>query len=357
MTETQFIEKNESNWKALEDFNYLVKKAGIKNLSASEVKELAHLFRLASHHIAFVKTHYPSSHILPYLNRLVGVTHNYFYVRESKSFSDIISYFTHIFPHTVRETWRYTGIATVIFFIGLFFAAFYVAADFSRLYDILPPAWSNAFDTSEVPDWGDGAIDIDYAYFAASVTTNNIAVSFNAVAGGLLAGLGTLYIMVINGMLVGGLFGFFHASGADMVVAYALVLPHGIIELAAIFICGGAGLMLAKGLLIPGNLTRKESIVCQTKKVATLIPGIVAMLIIAGIIEGYVTPLPIDPWLKNAFAAFTGFLLVIYFTKRTKHNKIGLPQKPRNAHENVSESGSIFVHLNELPRKSNGERK
>jgi len=315
MTETNFIARNEDAWKALETFNRRVVKGGIRKLQPDDVKEFARLFRLASHHLAYAKTHFPTSHVLPYLNKVLGVTHNYFYVRESRTISDVRRYFTRTFPRAVRETWRYTVFATALFVLGLIFAGAFVSADLSRLHEFMPPGWGDGFSADQVPDLGDGSVPWEYSLMAAVITTNNIVVTFNAIAGGLLAGLGTLYILVYNGLIVGGLFGFFHSAGADMVVAYALVLPHGVIELMAIFLAGGCGLMLAKGLLLPGEFTRKHALVTQCKKVAELLPGIVAMLVVAGIIEGYFTPLPINPWLKIAFAALTGVVLAIYLGK------------------------------------------
>ena len=312
MTESKFISKNEEHWKALEAFNRRVKNGGVRNLQQNDVREFARLFRLASHNLAYAKTHFPTSHVLPYLNSVVGVTHNYFYVRESKTMRDIGAYFTHTFPSAVRETWRYWVFAMALFVFGLLFAGFYVASDPYRLQEIMPAGWAN-FTPGEVPDFGDGSVDWEYTLMTVVITTNNIAVSFNAIAGGLLAGLGTVIILVYNGFIVGGLFGFFHQAGADMVTAYGLVLPHGVIELMAIFLAGGCGLMLARGLLVPGELTRRQSLINQAKNAARLLPGIIAMLVVAGIIEGYFTPLGIDPLWKLLFAGATFVGLVAYF--------------------------------------------
>jgi len=314
MTEANFIQKNEPHWKALEIYNQRVIKRGVPKLKASEVKEFAHLFRLTSHHLAYSKTHYPKSHIIPYLNRVIGVTHNHFYVRDSRTISDIKAYFLRIFPQTVQETWRYWVLAMSLFMLGMIFAGFYVANDHYRLQDIMPGGFGG-FSPGEVPDFGDGGVDWEYSLMAAVITTNNITVTFNAIVGGLLAGAGTVFILIYNGLIIGALFGFLHSVGADMPVAYGLVLPHGMLELAAIFLGGGCGLMLAKGMLLPGQYTRRQSIITQGKKAATLIPGIVAMLVIAGIIEGYFTPLPIAAGYKLVFAGLTFVGLVAYFTK------------------------------------------
>ena len=316
MTETKFITQNEEHWKALESFNRRVKNGGIRRLDAADVREFARLFRLASHNLAYAKTHFPTSHVLPYLNNIVGVTHNYFYVRQSKSLRDVGAYFTRTFPSAVRETWRFWVFAMALFVMGMLFAGFYVAHDPTRLHDFMPPGWGDGFVAGETPDFGDGSVEWEYTLMTAVITTNNIAVSFNAIAGGLLAGLGTVIILVYNGFIVGGLFGFFHQAGTDMVTAYGLVLPHGVIELMAIFLAGGCGLMLARGLLIPGEMTRRQSLIMQAKNAARLLPGIVAMLVVAGIIEGYFTPLGIDPIWKLLFAGATFVGMVAYFARR-----------------------------------------
>jgi len=321
VTEAAFISKNENAWKSLEAFNNSAARRGVAKFSEADIKQFAHLFRLTSHHLAYAQTHFPASHVVPYLNRVVGASHNNFYTRESRTTSDVWKYFTHTFPKAVQETWRFWVLAAALFTLGILFAGFYVAADVTRLHEFMPPGWGDGFSADEIPDFGDGSVEWHYALATASIMTNNIAVSFNAFAGGLLAGVGTVLILIYNGLIVGALFGFFHQMGADMVTAYGLVLPHGVIELMAIFLAGGCGLMLAKGLLLPGEYTRKQSLIMQAKETAKLLPGIILLLVIAGVIEGYFTPLGIDPWIKLSFAGLTGVGLVVYFAKGILYGK------------------------------------
>ena len=306
MTEARFIAKNETAWKRLQDFNL---RGGIGKLSHSEIREFARLFRLASFHLAYAKTHFPTGSALPYLNQVVGVAHNYFYIRESSGFFAIRRYFTQVFPQAVCASWRYIAIATAVFLLGLFFASIYVAQDTTRLATFMPAQFNTEYlgeNLGEMDGW-------DHSYMSAAIMTNNIAVAINSFVLGIFGGLGTIYILIYNGMIVGGLFGFLHTTGADMLLSYALVLPHGIIELAAIFICGAGGLMIGHGVLMPGRFSRKDAIVFRAKQAAVLIPGIVAMLIIAGLIEGFFTPLPIDSVHKLLFAGLTAAGLAVYF--------------------------------------------
>lgn len=302
--EERFVAKNEAKWTALADFNTRLAKGGVKNLSPEELREFSRLFRLASFHMAYAKTHFPGGQTLLYLNNLVGIAHNYFYVRETGALSEIWAYLAHGFPKAVRETWRYSGLATALFFLGLLFAAFYVYIEPARAGDVLPGMFGNpeaiAENLGPPEDW-DGTL------MSAFFMTNNTRVAINAFVWGIFAGIGTLYVLVYNGLIVGALFGLLHGLNADMMMAYALILPHGVTELAAIFLSGGAGLMIGKGLLLPGIHSRKHSLILHTRKAVTLVPGIVILLTIAAVIEGFFTPLAgVTPEWKLVFAALTG---------------------------------------------------
>ncbi|MCL2048108.1 MAG: stage II sporulation protein M [Defluviitaleaceae bacterium] len=316
MTESAFISKNQENWKALAAFNTrLHSKGGIKKLTAEEVRRFAALFREVSFNLAYAKTHYPASDTIAYLNGLVGVSHNFFYVREKGSFVEIKEYFLHALPRAVREASAYWLAAVAVFVFGAVFAWLYVTGDASRAVQILP----ELVDSMEMhTEAGAGIEDWDGAVMSAFFITNNVSVALRAFAWGFLAGIGTLYILFYNGLIIGALFAFLRVKGADMLVIYSLILPHGILELAAIFIAGGAGLMLGRGILFPAQYTRRHALVLQSKKAAALIPCIVIMLVIAAFIEGYFTPLAISPWDKLLFAVLTGVGMVLYFARGSK---------------------------------------
>ena len=305
--EIRFRNKNENNWKRLEEYNMRFLK-GFKLTTKQEIREFAKLFRLVSYHLTYAAANFPNSETYAYLNRLVGVSHNHFYVRESSTLLDIKYYLLYGFPKAVRDSWRYWVLAMGLFVLGLLFAGLYVGLEPERVGEILPVEMFGNVSDIELT----GEVEWDYPLMSAVIMTNNIAVSINAIGLGILAGLGTVYILVYNGMIIGGLFGYFHQAGMDMLIAYSLVLPHGVIELSAIFLSGGAGLMLGKGLLIPGKYKRTHSIIIHAKKAAMLIPGIVLMLIIGGLIEGFFTPLPIAPEIKLGFAALTGIGFYAY---------------------------------------------
>ncbi|MCL2224500.1 MAG: stage II sporulation protein M [Defluviitaleaceae bacterium] len=318
MTENVFVSRNEEQWKALEAFNSrLRKRGGIKKADTEEVREFARLFRLVGFHLAYAKTHYPDGNTLPYLNNLVGVSHNFFYVRERGSWFSIREYFAYTLPKTIRETYKYWGAAMAVFFFGALFAAFYVAGDTARVSAFVPDellaGWLRPDDTPGLNVEGYR----DSAFMTAFYITNNTTVAFNAFVWGILAGVGSLFVLFYNGLMIGGFFGFMHGEGANMLVLYSQILPHGILELSAIFLAGGGGLMLGKGFLMPGEHTRAHSLILHGKTAAKLIPAIVIMMAIAALIEGYFSfnDLGVSPVFKLAFAGLTGVGMVAYFLK------------------------------------------
>ena len=197
--------------------------------------------------------------------------------------------------------------AAVFFFAGAFFAAGYVALDTSRIYHIMPQGVGGGE--------GDGMADVDHALLSAVIMTNNISVAVTAVGFGLTGGVGTVYVLAYNGVILGGLYAFLAGTGQDMAEFFSLILPHGVLELTAIFLCGACGLMLGKGLLIPGAYTRRYALVYQAKRAITLIPGIVVMLVVAGLIEGFFTPLALAPVVKLIFAGVTAVGFGAYVIK------------------------------------------
>ena len=151
------------------------------------------------------------------------------------------------------------------------------------------------------------------ATFSSRIMTNNIKVSFTAFALGITFGLGTFAVLFYNGAIL-GIIGAQFLRWQLSLRFWALILPHGVMELTAIFIAGGAGYLLGGALLAPGERTRRNALVEGGKRAIRLILGIIPLLVLAGIIEGFVSPLRILPHgLKLVFAAATGIFLLCYF--------------------------------------------
>jgi uncharacterized membrane protein SpoIIM required for sporulation len=141
------------------------------------------------------------------------------------------------------------------------------------------------------------------------------AVSLTTFALGVTAGLGTVWMLAFNGLLFGVISGAcWHAGMLGQLMSF--VAPHGVIELPAIFIAGGGGLLMAKGLLFPGTLPRRASLALEGGRAVRLVLGIIPMLIVAGTIEGFVSPTDLAVKWKYTLAAGMFCLLLLYVMRK-----------------------------------------
>lgn len=307
MKEEQFIYNNSKLWKELESLSNLVNKKGIKSLSSKDVKRFLHLFRQSSHHLAYARTHYPKSSVVEYLNSLVGRCHNHIYAVKKVPSREFFKYISYGFPKLLKE-YRWFIITSFSFFaFGLLLSLLLVLYNSDNAGLFLP---ANIVENIKVGKSGGGTWN--YPLMSSYIMYNNISVSLKAFVFGITLGLGTIYVLFINGTVLGALTGIVYLYG-NPVNYWSLILPHGFIELTAIFISGAAGLIIAKSILLPGEFTRGHSLIDGAKKAVSLIMGIIVMLVIAGIIEGFFTPLKISEASKLLFAALTGVVLTLYF--------------------------------------------
>ncbi|MCL1997832.1 MAG: stage II sporulation protein M [Turicibacter sp.] len=308
MTETQFIARNEDSWKKLENFNQVLQHKGMSKLSRIEIRAFAETFRSVGYHLAYARTHFPKGTSLPYLMHIVGVAHNYYYVRERRSLTNAKDYVIKGFSAHVRHNKNYILVAMAIFMLGTIFAFAYVSADVSRFNQIFPMEISGE-------NLGEGSAEWDNPLMSAIIMTNNIRVAVLAFALGITAGIGTIWILFYNGMILGSLAAFISVTTTpqNSIIFWSLILPHGVPELIAIFISGACGLAIGKAMLVPNNYTRKDAVILASKRVAPLIPGLVVILIIAALIEGFFTPLDMSPYFKLVFSAISLIGLLLYF--------------------------------------------
>ncbi|MDR3239788.1 MAG: stage II sporulation protein M [Clostridiales bacterium] len=316
MTEEQFIRKNQEGWEKLARFNQLLPRKSAVRLDKEEIREFAGLFRLAGRHLAFAKTHFPDAKTTLYLNQLVGGAHPHFYQKEKSGFQDALEYFGKGFPAAVREKRAYFAAAMFFFVLGAFLSLALISLNDQYVTLFLPEDYIRNINLDSS---GGG---MDYSLMSAIIMTNNIRVVFLAMALGVTAGLGTVWVLFQNGAIIGALAGLLSIQKQNLLPFWALILPHGILELTAIFLGGAAGLIIGRSLLIPGDRKRKDACIQGAKEAAYFLPGVIVMLILAGLIEGFFTPLPISPWWKLGFALLTLVLIIGYFVRPG----IGSPQ-------------------------------
>ncbi len=307
MKENQFIQKYSSSWEELKALTDLLDKKGVSKLKPKQLRRFLYLFRRTSHNLAYSRTHYVKSDIIPYLNSLVGRAHNHIYSVRKTNFSAIIEYFKFGFPKQIRQFKSYILTAFFIFLFGFILSLTLVTINPENGSYFLPQSML------ENINWEMDAHEaLDYPLMSSIIMVNNISVSFKAFVFGITLGIGTIYVLFYNGTILGALTGLVYHHG-NPIRYWSLILPHGITELTAIFIPGGAGLIMARSILIPKEYSRKHSIIKGAKEAVYLIFGIILMLVIAGLIEGFFTPLAISPSAKLVFSLVTAIGLLLYF--------------------------------------------
>jgi uncharacterized membrane protein SpoIIM required for sporulation len=153
--------------------------------------------------------------------------------------------------------------------------------------------------------------EVPLPILASQVATNNIGVTFAAFASGMSAGVITVLLLAFNGVMIGGAVGLFASMGVGHLI-WAFVAPHGVLELFAICVAGGGAFHLASAILLPGRMTRREALVIRGRRAIRLIAAATMLLIVAGAIEGFISPRvwPIE-W-KFAVSAVTAVFLALF---------------------------------------------
>lgn len=315
MKEQLFIQNNTPVWNNLESCYSKVNRKGFKSLSSQEIKQYLHLFRISSHHLAYAKTHYGNSNTVLYLNSLIGKCHSHIYGVKKSSLNELKKFICTGYPELLSEFKYYILISFGIFMLGAIISFVMTYIDPSNAVLFVP---QNFVDAAKNQAMGKSSNEWSAPIMSSQIMVNNISVAFRAFVLGITLGLGTIYVLFYNGLMLGGLTGLVYIYNKPLQY-WSLILPHGVIELTATFIAGAAGLIIAKNMLIPNEHKRWHAVIKGAKKSISLILGVIFMLIIAGTIEGFFTPSKFSPVIKLIFAGVTAVLLFAYFSIPYRH--------------------------------------
>ncbi|MCA1815275.1 MAG: stage II sporulation protein M [Acidobacteria bacterium] len=310
MPTDRFINERKGAWRRLEELLRMLDEMSLRRLHREEVRELGRIYRRASSDLAIARAESRDPRLVNYLNSLVIRAHGRIYRTEaSEGGKRLRNFFLRDFPRTFRKTWRYTATAfafTLVFSLIGFFGT-RRDADFSELVGI-SYVMRDKINSGE--HWWESLNEANQIGGAA-IMTNNIQVMFNAFALGATLGLGTLLVMAFNGLNIGAVLALTYRAGFgnDLVT---FMVGHGVIELTCIFIAGGAGLLVGSAIIAPGDLSRFDALRLRGREAVHLIVGCIPLLVVAGTIEGFISPAPIHPAFKFATAAATGVALYTY---------------------------------------------
>ncbi len=284
----EFYQSRKNDWEVLSHLLDLSQK-DMRGLSETQVRDISRLYRAATSDLALAKRDFPRNEITVFLNQLVARAHAVVYRSEPLALKRLWHFATKGFPRLFRETWVFTFIAAAFFLLPGIASGFATYANPKLATALLPPSAHRLIGIVEDKElWIDIPVE-ERPYAASFIMTNNIQVSFLAFASGLTAGLMTLWVLFFNGLMIGTLTGLtaFHGIGFEL---WTFVIGHGVIELSIIFIAGGSGLMLGWAILRPGLLRRRDALAQAARKAVYLLLGAVPWLVVAGAIEGFISP-------------------------------------------------------------------
>jgi uncharacterized membrane protein SpoIIM required for sporulation len=300
-----FVQKNQSRWARLEE---LIRHFHRRSLSKRELDELGFLYRQVAGHLAYAQTYFPGHDITRRLNELTLKAHNLIYgTVKKRRFPKLFAFFFRDFPLLFYERIPFFLVALSLFSLGALLAFFLTLGDPRLASLFFPPGMAESIDPQAGP-----AGEWNHSVVSGQIMVNNIQVAFLCFAFGALLGVGTVWILLYNGALIGALAALFHRAG-ESYTFWAYIWPHGVTELTAVFIAGGAGLSLAYSFFVPGELTRGESFKREGKVTIQLMMGVIPLFVFAALIEGFLTPAPWPHWTKYLLALFTLMLLFLYF--------------------------------------------
>jgi uncharacterized membrane protein SpoIIM required for sporulation len=313
MTQAGFVDKRSRTWERLDSLVVRAGRRGVRALDAGEIAELGRLYRATTSDLAYAQGREFDPQLLEYLNRLTARAHAHVYGGSAQTGSARIGrFYRETFPREFRRSFSYVAICAAIT-IAFSVVAFTVIRNHpAQAYALLPKTLIPDEIRKSLHD-SNFAFDQDFApAMSAMIVANNVRVAILAFAGSVTLGALTVYIIAYNGLMLGGLGALFANAGFGYDF-WATIAPHGVIELTAIQIAGAAGLLIAAGVLYPGRARRRDAVVANAHRAGTLILGVASMLIVAGTIEGFISPQRWPPEIRILIGLATAVALVLYF--------------------------------------------
>jgi uncharacterized membrane protein SpoIIM required for sporulation len=312
-----FQARHEAEWVAFERWLETLERrrhAARRDPVPPDEASAAHRYRVLCQHLALARERQYSPGLVARLNALVTRGHQALYGAHADSGPAIARFFASGFARAVRVNWRPIGLAAALFFVPLLALA--AAAGFAPdvLHALLPPEhiarYEEMYDPAGSPSEQRPA-PADTMMLGYYIW-NNIRIGFQTFAGGMLFGLGSVFFLVANGVLIGAIAG--HLIRIGSATAFlSFIAGHSAFELSGIVLMGAAGLMLGKALVLPGAFTRVAALRRNARAAVPLVYGAGTLLAAAAFIEAFWSSLQaVPPALKYAVGAALWLLLGAY---------------------------------------------
>jgi uncharacterized membrane protein SpoIIM required for sporulation len=303
VTAEQFAARRQAGWAELEHHLAQARRGALRSVPAADLQRFGVLYRHAASDLAIARRDFPEQPVTEYLNGLCGRAHPLLYRGLPVRPSALPAFYATVLPRAVRQAGPYIAASLALSLAGVLAGWLAVRLRPDIAATLVP---DSLFDRMARGQANPG---IGSAPIAASfIIGNNIKVVLACFIGGVLAGSLTAVTLLANGWMLGTLASAIHRDGIDYRF-WAYIVPHGVIELSVIVIAGATGLMLGDAILRPGLLRRGDALVAVALHAVILAMGVASLLVIAGCLEGFVSPSDLPTPAKYAVGAGTGVLL------------------------------------------------
>jgi uncharacterized membrane protein SpoIIM required for sporulation len=304
MREVAFVRKHREKW---ERFERLLREEN------PDPDDLADLYVQVTDDLAYARTHYPDGKAVRYLNELATEVHQALYRNRTEDRSRMWRFWTEEVPRTVWTARRELLVSFAVFVLAIGIGTLSAAYDDGFVRLILGDGYVNQ-TLSNIEKGDPMAVykkmhEVD---MFLGIAFNNVKVSFYAFAMGLLASVGTGYVLFQNGVMLGAFHYLFYEQGL-LAESLLVVYIHGTLEISAIIVAGAAGFVLGNGLLFPGTYTRRESFTRGARRGAKIVVGLVPLFLIAAFLEGFVTRFTDMPVVLSLFIIGGSLAFVLWY--------------------------------------------
>lgn len=307
-----YVAAHHAQWARLEEL------VGRRRLTGAEADELLDLYQRVSTHLSVVRSASPDPSLVAHLSSLLARARLATAGKRAGSWSGLLAFFTTTFPaalYRLRRWWVATALVGVAVAVAV---GAYAYAN--------PQVWTSVMSQEEIDsfvrtDFEQYYSEFSHLDFTGLVWTNNAWVSAQVIALGIF-GLPVVVILAMNVVNV-GIAGALMAYHGRTALFFGLILPHGLLELTAVFVAGAAGLRIFWSWLVPGPVPRLQSLAHEVRSAVGIALGLAAVLFVSGVIEGFVTPSGLPTWARIAIGvtAETLFLLYVFVVGRAAYRR------------------------------------
>lgn len=315
-----FRRDREPGWRELETLVAQVERRGLRALAPRQLARLPVLYRAAASALSVARASVLDRNLLEYLESLVARAYIVVYAPKRGIVAVVLAHLGAGFPRAVRGIgWHLLGSALVLL-LGAAVAFVLTSHDVELFYLFVDRGMAQGRDpmatTEELRatlfdggDAGSGGLTL----FASMLFAHNAGIGIMTFGLGFLAGVPVLLLLFVNGMILGAVAALFHRHGLA-VEFWSWLLPHGITELLAIALCGAAGLGIADRLVFPGRFPRLHELATRGRAMGSVVAGAVAMLFLAGLVEGIFRQVVQSLPVRYLLAALLALAWTLYFT-------------------------------------------